>query len=64
MNNTENKLVAYIRDAAIFNISQLEKAAGLSGGTLSRAIKGERGLSESAEKKILWVFKQLGVTPS
>ncbi|MBU7576794.1 MAG: hypothetical protein KAF40_01935 [Flavihumibacter sp.] len=61
MNNDE--LVAYIRDANIYNVRQIEIAAGLSAGTLAKAIKGDRKLSESAIMKILFVFEKCGIKP-
>ncbi|MCG7858250.1 helix-turn-helix domain-containing protein [Flavihumibacter sediminis] len=57
------ELAKYIRDAKIFNIRQLELAAGLSSGTISKAINGTRPLSERAAEKIIFVLKQCGVTP-
>lgn len=58
-----DQLVAYIRDAKIFNLRQLELAAGIPPGTLTKAINGTRGLPDNAVRKILHVFKVCGVTP-
>src|SRR5690606_331938 len=57
------QLLQYIRDARIFNASQIEQAAGLGAGTLAKALRGERKLTEQAVKKILFVFKNCGVNP-
>lgn len=62
MNKTE--LINYIRDARIFNIRQIELAAGLPEGTLAKAMKCSRELPDNAVEKILFVFKQCGVKPS
>lgn len=59
----KNELVEYIRDAKIFNLRQLELAAGIPPGTLSKAISGARPLPENAARKIMHVFTVCGVKP-
>jgi hypothetical protein len=55
------RILQYIKDAEVFNLSKLDHHLAFPKGTLSKAVSGGKSLSDNQISKLTWLFNALGI---
>lgn len=55
------RIIQYIKDAEVFNLSKLDHHLAFPRGTLSKAVSGAKSLTDNQIRKLTWLFNALGI---